>query len=109
METTQRNFYKVTLFHEEWADEEWYGWLGLSDESVQKLRNFIEEKRALFLSQFPDEAEDDEFWQEWLTDEFYDYGRFKVDVGRIDPAILVEIDLDSLRHDIPDGQILFNP
>lgn len=94
MADTQYNFYKVTLVHDEWADDSLTGWFSLSDEEVQRVREFINQQRELFIEKYPDEKVDPDSWDEWLEDAFLESGKFYVNVGRLDPAVLTGIDIE---------------
>ena len=109
MSEMQRNYYKVTLCHNEWADDERTGWLALSSEEVQKIRRFVDNQRKLFFDRCPADAEDVELWSEWLYDAFVaEASDFTVNVGRIDPAYLVGIDMNSCCATPPANEIIFN-
>ena len=109
MSEMQRNYYKVTLCHSEWTDDERTGWLALSSEDVQKIRRFVDNQRKLFLDRCPADAEDQDLWEEWMEDAFSASSEFIVNVGRIDPAILIGIDFDSLCQAVPANEWIINP
>ena len=110
MSEMQRNYYKVTLCHSEWTDDERTGWLALSSEDVQKIRRFVDNQRKLFIDRCPAEAEDQDLWEEWMEDAFVaEASDFTVNVGRIDPAYLVGIDMSSCCATPPADAIVFNP
>ena len=58
MSEMQRNYYKVTLCHDEWADDERTGWLALSEDNIQMLQSFLDRQRQIFIAKYPDDAED---------------------------------------------------
>jgi hypothetical protein len=104
-----RSFYKVTLQHEEWADDERTGWLALSDEDIQTIQSFLDQQRQLFLAKYPKDAEDVELWSDWLQDAFIaESANFTVNIGRINPAYLMGIDMNSRCANPPANEIIFN-
>ena len=110
MSEMQRNYYKVTLCHNEWADDERTGWLALSEDNIQMLQSFLDRQRQIFIAKYPEDAEDVELWSEWLHDAFVaEASDFTVNVGRIDPAYLVGIDMSSCCATPPADAIVFNP
>lgn len=109
MAETQRHFYKVTLQHEEWADDERTGWLALSEDNIQMLQSFIDKQRQLFLAKYPEDAQDEDLWSEWLHDAFVaEAANFTVNIGRATLAYLVGIDMNSLCANPPANEIIFN-
>lgn len=103
-----RSFYKVTLQHEEWADDERTGWLALSDEDIQTIQSFLDHERQLFLAKYPNDAQDDDLWSDWLSDAFAEATDFTVNIGRINPAYLTGIDMNSRCANPPANDIVFN-
>ena len=63
MSEMQRNYYKVTLCQNEWADDERTGWLALSEDNIQMLQSFLDRQRQIFIAKYPDDAEDVELWK----------------------------------------------
>ncbi len=108
MAETQRLFYKVTLQHDEWADDERVGWLALSDENIQLIRSFIDHERQLFLEKCPKDAQDDDLWSDWLSDAFAEATDFAVNIGRVNSAYLIGIDMNSRCTNPPANEIIFN-
>lgn len=105
----ERNFYKVTLQHEEWADDELTGWLALSEDNIQMLQSFLDRQRQLFIAKYPEDAGDVELWSEWLQDAFIaKAANFTVNIGRATLAYLVGIDMNSLCANPPANEIIFN-
>ena len=103
-----RNFYKVTLFHEEWADDKRAGGLALSDEDIQTIQSFLDHERQLFLAKYPNDAQDDDLWSDWLSDAFAETTDLTVNIGRINPAYLMGIDMNSRCTNPPSNEIVFN-
>lgn len=109
MADTQRHFYKVTLQHEEWTDDERTGWLALSEENVQAIKSFIDHERQLFLTKYPEDAQDADLWSDWLSDAFAAATDFTVNIGRDSLAYLIGIDLNSYCANPPANELVFNP
>ena len=108
MADTQRHFYKVTLQHEEWADDERTGWLALSEENVQAIKSFVDHERQLFLAKYPEDAQDADLWSDWLSDAFTAATDFTVNIGRNSLAYLIGIDLNSCCTNPPANELVFN-
>ena len=53
MSEMQRNYYKVTLCQNEWADDERTGWLALSEDNIQMLQSFLDRQRQIFIAKYP--------------------------------------------------------
>ena len=108
MAETKRHFYKVTLQHEEWADDERTGWLALSEKNIQTIQSFIDHELQLFLAKYPKDAQDDDLWSEWLSDAFAETTEFTVNIGRLSLAYLIDIDLNSCCTNPPANEVVFN-
>ena len=89
------NYYSAYISHPDFPETR-QRWIALSDEEVEAYRKFIEQERCKFKAAYPDDAEDEELWQDWLGDAFAE-ADFWVEIGGMNPvpAHIEYIDLDN--------------
>ena len=93
------NYYSAYISHPDFPETR-QRWIALSDEEVEAYRNFIEQELCKFKAAYPDDADDEELWQDWLDDAFAE-ADFRVEIGGMNPvpAHVEYIDLDNPKTD----------
>ncbi len=92
------NYYSAYISHPDFLETR-QRWIALSDEEVEVYQIFIKQELCKFKAAYPDDAEDEELWQDWLDGAFAE-ADFWVEIGGMNPvpAHVEYIDLDNPKE-----------